>query len=116
MCTFPGSELELAISPCSLGYKNRFFERTNEINKTLSRLIEEKNNKYTHVHVHEKTKGEHICDCNEDFRTDYWMLWYKYMIKGYLGENANFFRKIKLAKTKFKKDRKMKQTNFPRKN
>ena len=33
----------------------------------------------------------------------------------YMGENANVFRKIKLAKTKFKKDRKMKQTNFPRK-
>lgn len=62
-----------------------------------------------------KTKREHTCDYNEDFRTDYWMLWYKYTLKGYLDENANFFRKIKLPKTKFKKDRKMKETNFPRK-
>lgn len=114
MCTFPGSELELAISPRSLGYKNRFFERINEINKTPPRLIEEKSNKYTHVH--EKTKRECTCDYNEDFTTDYWMLWKKYMLKGYLDNNGNFFRKIKLAKTKFKKDRKMKQTNFPRKN
>ena len=43
------------------------------------------------------------------------MLWYKFMLKGYLDENANFLRKIKLAKTNFKKDRKMKQNNFPRK-
>ena len=31
--TFPGSELEVAISPRSLGYKNWFFERSNEITR-----------------------------------------------------------------------------------
>lgn len=101
--TFPGSELEVAISPRSLGYKNWFFERTNEINKTASRLIKEKSNKYTYVHVHEKTKRQHTCDYNEDFRTDYWMLWYKYMLEGYLEENANFLGKWSLPKPSSKR-------------